>query len=119
MRYYRDHPLHVEYADHHFRPIAEDRLTIDFRHTGGRLKHAERGQTHAGHTRCHREIHGFASGAQSLSSLPKKYLPLREKVNSYTPASRPFFFKTNHQISQIRKNKNRKRKTLKKLQRKK
>lgn len=35
MRYYRDHPLHVEYADHHFRPIAEDRLTIDFRLTDG------------------------------------------------------------------------------------
>ena len=35
MRYYRDHPLHVEYADHHFRPIAEDRLTIDFRLTEG------------------------------------------------------------------------------------
>src|SRR3569833_4198535 len=35
MRYYRDHPLHVEFADHHFRPIAEDRVTIDFRLTGG------------------------------------------------------------------------------------
>src|SRR3569623_898287 len=35
MRYYRDHPLHVEYADNHFRPIAEDRLTIDFRLTDG------------------------------------------------------------------------------------
>lgn len=34
VRYYRDHPLHVEFADHHFRPIAEDRLTIDFRLTG-------------------------------------------------------------------------------------
>lgn len=33
MRYYRDHPLHVEYAEHYFRPIAEDRLTIDFRLT--------------------------------------------------------------------------------------
>ena len=35
VRYYRDHPLHVEYADHHFRPMAEDRVTIDFRLTGG------------------------------------------------------------------------------------
>src|SRR3569623_131204 len=42
MRYYRDHPLHVEYADHHFRPIAEDRVTIDFRLTDGCPKHAEK-----------------------------------------------------------------------------
>jgi fructose-bisphosphate aldolase class II len=35
VRYYRDHPIHIEFADHYFRPIAEDRLTIDFRLTGG------------------------------------------------------------------------------------
>jgi fructose-bisphosphate aldolase class II len=30
---YRDHPIHVDYADACFRPIASDRLTIDFRTT--------------------------------------------------------------------------------------
>jgi fructose-bisphosphate aldolase class II len=28
---YRDHPDHVAFANAHFRPIAADRLTIDFR----------------------------------------------------------------------------------------
>jgi len=28
--YYRDHPEHVRYADEHFRPVAGDRITIDF-----------------------------------------------------------------------------------------
>jgi fructose-bisphosphate aldolase class II len=32
--YYRHHPLHVEFADQLFRPVADDRLTIDFRLTG-------------------------------------------------------------------------------------
>lgn len=32
--YYRQHPLHVDFANNLFRPIAEDRLTIDFRLTG-------------------------------------------------------------------------------------
>lgn len=32
--YYRHHPLHVDFANGLFRPIAEDRLTIDFRLTG-------------------------------------------------------------------------------------
>jgi fructose-bisphosphate aldolase class II len=31
--YYRHHPVHVAFADQLFRPIAEDRLTIDFRLT--------------------------------------------------------------------------------------
>ncbi len=30
IAYYRDHPLHVEYADRHFRPVAGNRVTIDF-----------------------------------------------------------------------------------------
>ncbi len=32
--YYRDHPLHADYANTYFRPIAGDRLTIDYRTTG-------------------------------------------------------------------------------------
>jgi fructose-bisphosphate aldolase class II len=28
--YYRDHPVHVDFANTHFRPIAADRITIDF-----------------------------------------------------------------------------------------
>lgn len=34
VSYYRDHPIHVDYANSYFRPIAGDRLTIDFRTTG-------------------------------------------------------------------------------------
>ena len=30
IEYYRDHPIHVEYADKHFRPVAGNRITIDF-----------------------------------------------------------------------------------------
>lgn len=29
--WYRDHPLHARFADRHFRPVAGDRMTIDFR----------------------------------------------------------------------------------------
>lgn len=29
--WYRDHPLHARFADHRFRPVAGDRMTIDFR----------------------------------------------------------------------------------------
>lgn len=32
---YRTHPLHVEFADTHFRPMASDRITIDFRTVSG------------------------------------------------------------------------------------
>ena len=28
---YKHHPIHVDYADHFFRPLATDRLTIDYR----------------------------------------------------------------------------------------
>lgn len=34
VEYYRRHPVHLDFADHSFRPIADDRLTIDFRLTG-------------------------------------------------------------------------------------
>ncbi|MFC5466409.1 Dabb family protein [Lederbergia graminis] len=27
---YRDHPIHVEFADEHFRPMAVDRITTDY-----------------------------------------------------------------------------------------
>ena len=30
IAHYRDHPLHVDYADRHFRPVAGNRITIDF-----------------------------------------------------------------------------------------
>lgn len=30
VAHYRDHPIHVAFADGHFRPIAADRMTIDF-----------------------------------------------------------------------------------------
>ncbi len=30
IAHYRDHPVHVEYADKHFRPVAGNRITIDF-----------------------------------------------------------------------------------------
>lgn len=30
VEFYRNHPIHVEFADHRFRPIADDRSTIDF-----------------------------------------------------------------------------------------
>lgn len=33
VEFYRNHPLHVEFADRCFRPIADDRLTIDFQMT--------------------------------------------------------------------------------------
>ncbi|QGU31791.1 Dabb family protein [Thermochromatium tepidum] len=29
--HYRDHPAHVAFADQHFRPLAPDRLTTDYR----------------------------------------------------------------------------------------
>jgi fructose-bisphosphate aldolase, class II len=29
---YRDHPDHLAFADNLFRPLAADRMTIDFRH---------------------------------------------------------------------------------------
>jgi len=32
---YRDHPAHVAFADGHFRPVAGNRLTIDYRQTQG------------------------------------------------------------------------------------
>ncbi len=32
--YYRDHPAHVAFADGHFRPVAGDRVSIDYRHLG-------------------------------------------------------------------------------------
>lgn len=32
---YRDHPLHVRFADELFRPIAGDRISIDFSHVSG------------------------------------------------------------------------------------
>lgn len=31
VAHYRDHPTHIAFADHHFRPFAGDRMTIDFR----------------------------------------------------------------------------------------
>jgi len=31
---YRDHPLHVAFADDHFRPVASDRMSIDYRLIG-------------------------------------------------------------------------------------
>ena len=30
---YRDHPEHVKFADNHFRPVAGDRISIDFQAT--------------------------------------------------------------------------------------
>ncbi len=39
--YYRDHPAHVAFADGHFRPVAGNRVSIDYRHwaraRGGRV----------------------------------------------------------------------------------
>lgn len=32
---YRDHPLHVEFADRYFHPVASDRITIDYQETDG------------------------------------------------------------------------------------
>jgi len=30
LRQYRDHPIHVAFADTHFRPLAVDRITTDY-----------------------------------------------------------------------------------------
>ena len=33
---YKNHPAHVDYADTHFRPVAGDRITIDFEESAER-----------------------------------------------------------------------------------
>jgi hypothetical protein len=30
LQHYRDHPIHIAFADNHFRPLATDRITTDY-----------------------------------------------------------------------------------------